>query len=675
VAFKLLNDNMSSYIDYSAYRKNGNLIEKSKTTEFRKLLWNEIEFKDIENRVNSLYIAYLLFELGVFHEVDFKVTMNRLQQIDLIESTDVLNICYFGASEKDLANFESFIVYLVYHLKWLGAYWLDLNDVIGFAEEFKIKDINDVHRGIANKISSLISRPEYIEEIIGNLTDEELQQSFDWLPPQFRKDIVETSIEKELGNVDFSSPEKDFEDNGFLRDFPISFPVLEDKIASLEANAVETDIISQVPPDLLQQWLPKFVYTKPETIPKIKIMFPGGQHIGHSAVLIKINHGLILFDFGLSVVNAGHPKWMPIMEKLDAIFVTHAHLDHSGAIPFLLQNKNIPIFGTQETKIMCEMLWNDTYNLTHSNYANINSKINQNLKQIASQKNILNTIKNYNTIQRGTEISILPGVSIQAYDASHLFGSVGYEITIGNKRILYTGDFNVDGTKIFKGAKFPLDADLTIFDGTYFGRDDDNPVNLSKEADELKSIIQNSSRVLIPAFSMGRSQEVFYHLKKIGIDKKWTVHMTGMGGKLTKRISVPTIKETKPMLTVSGYVDPSEFIENTIVIGGQGMLQAGTSRRLFDATAQDESTSVIFTGYQAPNTLGYHLLNKNPYLITKYKQQFKRISMSGHTTSPTLDKFLDSLSGKELIVHSPIEANEAILKRGIGKVTTDGLTI
>ncbi|MDH5404309.1 MAG: hypothetical protein OEY49_17550, partial [Candidatus Heimdallarchaeota archaeon] len=100
-------------------------------------------------------------------------------------------------------------------------------------------------------------------------------------------------------------------------------------------------------------------------------------------------------------------------------------------------------------------------------------------------------------------------------------------------------------------------------------------------------------------------------------------------------------------------VNEDEFTENTIVIGGQGMLQAGTSRSLFEYTQNDDSTGVVLCGYQAPNTMGYHLLNNNNYLKSKYNQQLFRVKASGHTDTLNLNKYLDRINGKKIIVHSP----------------------
>lgn len=649
--------------------------EESRTLEIQRCLWNEIDIEDLYPMEPTLLLSYILYRKGVFHEVDFKVMLNKFQQVDKVDPTHILQICYLEADFDDLHDFDTWVKFYQTKIPWLGSFWINPQELIEFAELAGLVAISDEFRGMANRIASLVNRPEYETEILETFTHAESKYSLPWFPSKYRKSVVDKIVKTQVNNLNMDQSYKElqleFEKNEFLSDLPISFPVLEERISSLEAHTIDNDSIANVPQELLQDWLPKFAYTKPETRPKIKIMFLGGQHIGHSGILMKINNGLILFDFGLSVVNSATARWHPILEKLDAIFVSHAHLDHSGGIPQLIQDSNTPIFGTMNTKIMCEMLWNDTSNLLNSNYSNLENPLNNNLRQFGSTKNIQNASRNFITIGTKKEISILPGVSVKAHDASHLFGSVGYEIIIGNKRILYTGDFNADGTKIFKGAQLPTDADLTIFDGTYFGRSYNN---FPPEPD-LREMTEQYDRLLIPAFSMGRSQEIFYHIKKLGIAKDWKIYMTGMGGSLTRKIKIPTTKATKPQLTVTPTVENEAFVEKTIVISGQGMLQAGTSRRLLDYTAHDDNTAVLFTGYQAPNTLGYHLANQHPQLVSKYKQKFERISMSGHTTSKTLDKFLSSLGGKELIVHTPIEALPEIEKRGIGRVTPEGLTL
>ncbi len=141
-----------------------------------------------------------------------------------------------------------------------------------------------------------------------------------------------------------------------------------------------------------------------------------------------------------------------------------------------------------------------------------------------------------------------------------------------------------------------------------------------------------------------------------------------MGGRLIRKLHITVGSSGSGRSTgvnIVPTVDPEDFGDNCIVICGQGMLQAGTSRNLFESTAEDSDTSVVFCGYQAPNTLGYHLLNQHTYLKSKYKQQVFRLKMSGHSSSKTLNNFISTISGTKIMVHSPKEARENIKKSDV----------
>ena len=138
-------------------------------------------------------------------------------------------------------------------------------------------------------------------------------------------------------------------------------------------------------------------------------------------------------------------------------------------------------------------------------------------KQLSNPSNIANALENFNEIDLKLPIKILPKVEVKAYNAAHLYGSVGYEINIDGKRILYTGDFNLDNMQKLNNQLFPADVDAMIFDGTYWGR----PTNQPEPEIPLTEILANSKRIIIPAFSMGRSQEMLFKLNQLGADKNW----------------------------------------------------------------------------------------------------------------------------------------------------------
>ena len=626
----------------------------------QEILWNLKPVEEIQEIHNLLPTIFILFKnQGLLYE-EF-VSLIKIFSSKGILSTEETPYLITLLPEKDKDWFEHQKAW--YYELALGIPNLK-NLITVYSRIFPTRKIPDKLISTSSLVSTIDKRPEDFFAHIGEYSTRLLHDLLDWVKPVHASKIAEELLKRKLRVYrSWEEVDKDFTEDEFLKSYPHSFKVLGQSISEIPQTPFDSELAAKIPQSHLMEWLPKFTFSRPQIEERISIHFPGGAHIGHSAILLKTRHGMVLLDFGMSVLNNRIPRWNHILQKVDAIFLSHAHLDHSGALPiFQSISPHTPIFATRETKILSEVLWTDTANVLKSNWDKKSLKSNFFLNQLVQEKNIINALQNIHEIGIGKPISVLPNVEVTPYQASHLFGSVGFDLNIGGKRIFYTGDFNADGTPYFHGAKFPLeDQKALMFDGTYYGRET-NPIDNQKV---LREMMENTKRILIPAFSVGRTQEILYQLLKQNIDQKWKIYVAGMGVKVIKRLQFkfnPSGARNK--IEMVHTVNPEEFTENTIVISGNGMLQAGTIRKLLDATADDTETGIIITGYQAPNTLGFQLLSGNPRVKSLYKQKVAKVSLSGHTSGETLDKILNSFEGTKVIVHSP---------RGTGKKLKQGL--
>lgn len=629
-----------------------------------KILWHEIEIDEVEWSESLFELSLILFltkNLGNHH---FRSLWNKLYSKSLIKSANIVHFSFLSYNESQM-EFKLFLDLNKEKAEMLGSDQPLLNEIIDIFEQLTETSVPEYWSDLGAIIESIRSRPEFADEILDSCSFEELEDLSYWIPFTERKNITRMIIKESLDDCkNLESLTKEFESSELLKQLPYNLNVLGDKIELLESNPIKEDTFTNVPKQFINTWAPKFVYGSikvPEVSPQIKIYFPGGRHIGHSGILVKTKIGSILLDFGMSVVNNSLSSWLPLIDYVDAVLLTHGHGDHSGAIPLLMENnKELPIITRPETKKLITPLWFNSASILKRNYNRAVLKNNSVLRAVTKKKNINQALDNIYEIKQKETIKLFPNFEVTSYEASHLFGSVGYEMNIAGKRILYTGDFNADGTKIFSGTNFPTDTDGFIFDGTYFGRQNNNFNQSVHKETTLKEVLNDSKRVLIPAFSLGRSQEILYQLEKIDAHKKWKIYMTGMGGRIATELNL-VAGMGKPTENLGLHIVPTlkkeeQFSENTILIAGQGMLQAGTSRKFLDYTASDEETSVVFCGFQAPGSMGNQLLNENPYLKNKYRQKMHRIKMSGHTSSETLDKILDKNIGKKIVVHAPEEA-------------------
>jgi Cft2 family RNA processing exonuclease len=218
------------------------------------------------------------------------------------------------------------------------------------------------------------------------------------------------------------------------------------------------------------------------------------------------------------------------------------------------------------------------------------------------------------------------------------------------KKVLFTGDINFDPSELFRNKipQVPMDSNLSIIDATYYGQ----PGFDTKERDRLLfNSVNESKRVIIPAFSVGRAQEILLKLDKAGITKNRKVSLLGMATKVAQLSGI----KTKGHLSTN-LVQP---FDDEIIITGGGMLSGGYARELVEQTKTDPKTTIVLCGYLARNTLGYRLLHK---LEPEYNQDVIYTRFSGHTSSDNLKKTISSFKGSTYLVH-------------LGELTKDPLTL
>ncbi len=423
--------------------------------------------------------------------------------------------------------------------------------------------------------------------------------------------------------------------------------------ASLKPQNISSkDLNANIPQRMLNTYVEKLAYPiSSHKDVKIRITFLGGCQIGSMGILISTPQSNILIDYGMSVANYQIPYWNEALNHLDAILLTHAHLDHSGAIPYLFsQNFKGYVFGSGMTKNLANMLLTDSLNLMNKNISETIRKTDHRFKYLSKPAHLYQMFENYINIKSGKEYHLTPDIVIKPFSANHIQGSLAYLVECaGNKRIFFSGDFNLDSTALFKNKSpnLPQDANLSIIDSTYFGQ-----LNFDhkKRDDLLFQTVKEDNRVIIPAFSVGRAQEIMIKLEKAGLTKERKVSMLGMATKVAR------ISGLKTKGHLSDHL--AQQFEDEVVISGGGMLSGGYAREFVEQTKEDHNTSIVLCGFLAKSTLGYRLLHK---LEPQYKQKVVFTRFSGHSSNDSLRSFLDSLKGQKALVH-------------LGNLTKDPLT-
>ena len=333
--------------------------------------------------------------------------------------------------------------------------------------------------------------------------------------------------------------------------------------------------------------------------------FGGAQEVGRSSILLKEESSLIM-DYGIKV-GTSSPDFPIDIPKADALLLSHAHIDHSGAVPMLYDDTYLPAFGTAPTLELSELLLNDSLKVARKEH----------LPERFYKRQISSFSNRY--LSMGYEKRFdFAEFGITMHDAGHIPGSAAFEIECNNgsrpRRIVYTGDFKMESQTLQNGA-VPIKCDTLIMESTYALRGHpDRPELVDRFIERVREVLERGGNVLLPAFAVGRSQELLAMLYKHGMIDN--TYVDGMARTATEIILKYRnfISDWKLLKSASEH---TVFVEGksdrkdalscpSIIITTAGMLNGGP---IMDYLPRVNSKSaVLLTGYQVSGTNGDPLL-------------------------------------------------------------------
>jgi KH/beta-lactamase-domain protein len=413
----------------------------------------------------------------------------------------------------------------------------------------------------------------------------------------------------------------------------------------------------------------------------VRVIALGGfRQVGRSCALLHTQDSKVMIDCGVDVSSESSTPYLHLpevlpLETLDAVVITHAHLDHSGLVPLLYKyGFDGPIYCTNPTRDLTTLLQMDYLKVAAADAKKIPY----------SAENIRDMIKHCITIDYGDTTDITPDVRLTFHNAGHILGSAiaHFHIGEGLYNIAFSGDIKYERTWLFNPAinRFPR-LEAVFLEATYGGREDFQPSRqdaTERLSDIVQSTIKKKGKILIPVFAVGRSQEVMIVLENLVKTKKIPnipVYLDGMIWEATAiHTAYPEYLNNKlraqifqqgenPLLSeIFKRVDSNEMREqilndhpeSCIVLATSGMMNGGPIMEYFKYWAENKKNTLAFVGYQAEGTLGKRIqkgweeipLNEGGNIINiKMKMNIETCDgFSGHSDRRQLLNYINNMS-------------------------------
>jgi metallo-beta-lactamase family protein len=441
-----------------------------------------------------------------------------------------------------------------------------------------------------------------------------------------------------------------------------------------------------------------------------------------SMYLLTLDDGYnILVDCGLNYEkniareeNANFP-FDPY--DIDLVVLTHAHVDHSGNIPTLFaKGYEGKVLCTEPTWRLADILLMDSAKIENARVSKANRSRNRKGKQahkkeseafrLFGQKQVMDAVGSMITLEFNTTFQLRHNVSVTLIPAGHILGaaSVVFEITEGKKtkRLGFTGDLGKSNAKIIVPPQIPTKLDYLVMEGTYGDRihqETRTPEDVLEEYIE-RVCVENKGRLVIPAFSVGRTQAILFTINKLMRDgripsvKVFTDSPLGIkSGNIHQEFKHFLNDEAQSFvqehhdlflfkeLYIVEDQDDETFVSNQnhpcIIVSSAGMLEGGRIQRHIANNIQNQNSTILMAGFCTPGTLGHTLLSGAKNVAIKGRSYLvfadiqKTDAFSAHPDQTELLKYFDEVQAnsnlKKVFVSHGEEASLLTMKDKISE--------
>lgn len=455
--------------------------------------------------------------------------------------------------------------------------------------------------------------------------------------------------------------------------------------------------------------------------------FGATDRVTGSCHILRCNGYTVLLDCGLIQGSRDASKLnrnaFPFNSKdIDAVVLSHGHIDHSGRLPLLVsRGYKGKIHCQNATQDLTEILLKDSARLQQQDADFYNRKRREADEEprqpLYTEQDTIDVIKALRGHSYRKRFNLLPGIDICFYNAGHILGSAIVEVKLreGEKKrtVVFSGDIGQYNTPIINDP-YSLDyADLLIMESTYGNRVHRQREETVREIGEIIAVAsKNGGNVLIPSFAIGRSQELLYLLGEHYSDwdmKNWRVyldspmaisaskvywnypHLYDSEATKFKRdlLEMPTLKNLRLTQSVEESKAIAKHHGGSIIIAGSGMCSGGRILHHLKNNLENPNAHVIICGYQAYGTLGRRLVNKENE-VRIHSQWFKNLAqvhtvggLSAHGDREDLSRWISGFKNTPdlYIVHGNEDGKKGLLELANedlgwkGEIATEGQVV
>lgn len=444
----------------------------------------------------------------------------------------------------------------------------------------------------------------------------------------------------------------------------------------------------------------------------MKIHFNGAaQTVTGSQHLLEINGKTMLLDCGLFQGRRADTYEKNLnfafdTKKLDAVVLSHAHIDHSGNLPNLVKSGfSGPIYATPPTATLGEIMLLDAAHIQEADIEYLNKKRARRgdppLEPLYGKVDAERAIEQYYPVKYTEPFSPVAGVTVRFFDAGHILGSAAIRLDIeengSHKSLWFSGDIGRYGLPLITDPVLPSDADYLLMECTYGDKEHQSVEEAYLKFSTLvKKTCDRGGKVIIPAFAVGRTQEIVFFLNQmisdriipplpVYVDSPLAVQASKIFASYPEYFDPETnqfIREHRHQaldfkgLTYVQSVEESKSINNKkgpmVIISASGMAETGRILHHLKNNIEDEKNTVLIVGWQAPYTLGRRLVEGADEVrifgeLYKLRCEVGVVTgLSAHAGQDLLVKYAAAMQGRVkdiYLVHGEEDAANALMNK------------